>query len=245
MPKTGFSVASFSRVVSGRRFESLAQPAVWREEVIEEPGIIGGGKVAVAVEGQFILRLARNVPLGGGEGLVLAHGQAGPGLPRVRRVGGQVLGPQAAQYLQPLGQGLGAVEVQQHLPQALADGDRGIGGRVDTAGNGRIDLAQLDLVGQAQDRFQAGGARLLEVVGGGFRGERRAQHRLAGEVEVAGVLEDCARGNLADPLVLQAEAGNQAVQCGGQHVLVGRLGVGPAGPGERNPVAAHHHGPAH
>ncbi len=216
----------------------LAEPAVRGEQLVEEAGVVGGGEVAVAVVGQLVLGFAGDLPLRGGERLVFAHGQPGPGLAGVRRVRGEVLGPETAQHLEPLRQGLGAAEVQQDFTQALADRDRGIGGGVDAAGDGGVDLAQLDLVGQAQHGFQAGSAGLLQVVCGGLGGERRTEHRLAGEVEVAGVLEHGAGGNFADPLVLQAEARDQPVQRGGQHVLVGGLGVGAAGPGERDAVAA-------
>ena len=217
------------------------QAAVRGEQVIEEAGVVGGGEVAVAVEGQLVLGLAGDLPLGRGERLVLAHGQAGARLARVRGIRGEVLGPEPAEDLEPLRQRLGAVEVQEHLAQALADGDGGVRGGVHAAGDGRVDLAELDLVGQAEDGFQPGGAGLLQVVGRGLGGQRGAQHGFAGEVEVPGVLEHGAGGDFADALVLQPEPGDQPVQGGGQHVLVGGLGVGAAGPGEGNAVAAHDH----
>ncbi|MNW19161.1 hypothetical protein D3C71_2190260 [compost metagenome] len=64
------------------------------------------------------------------------HGQAGPGLPRVGGVRGKVLGTDPGQGAQLLRGGLGAVKVQQDFPEALADGDGGVGCGVDAAGNG-------------------------------------------------------------------------------------------------------------
>ena len=65
-----------------------------------------------------------------------------------------------------------------------------------------------------------------------------AQHALAGQVEVARVLEDGAGDDLAHLLALQPEAGDQPVERRGEHVLVGRLRVRRVGPGERDAVAA-------
>src|SRR5690606_34114760 len=42
----------------------------------------------------------------------------------------------------------------------------------------------------------------------------------------------------AEPLALQAEAADQAVQGSGEHVLVGGVGVRLVGTSERNPVTA-------
>ena len=72
----------------------------------------------------------------------------------------------------------------------------------------------------------------------GVSGEPGAEHALAGQVEVAGVLEHRAGDDLAEPLALEAEAGDQPVERGGQHVLVGRVGVDAVGAGERDAVAA-------
>ena len=58
------------------------------------------------------------------------------------------------------------------------------------------------------------------------------------------VLEHGAGDDLAEPLALEAEAGDQAVERGGQHVLVGRVRVGAVGAGERDAVAADDGDPA-
>ena len=103
-----------------------------------------------------------------------------------------------------------------------------------------LELAEADLVAQRDDGLEAGRARLLHVVRGGLGGERRAEHGLAGEVEVAGVLEHRARGDLADPLALQPVPGDEPVERGGEHVLVAGVRVRAAGAGEGDPVAAEH-----
>ncbi|GAA4418890.1 hypothetical protein GCM10023148_17750 [Actinokineospora soli] len=58
------------------------------------------------------------------------------------------------------------------------------------------------------------------------------------------MLEDRARGDLADPLALQPEAGDETVQGGREHVLVRRLRVGAVGPRERDAVPADDRDPA-
>ena len=68
---------------------------------------------------------------------------------------------------------------------------------------------ERDLVGH-RDRGLDGVARLLDVVGRRLGCELGAEHRLAGQVEVAGVLEH-AGDDLAEPLPLEAVAGDQAV----------------------------------
>ena len=81
-------------------------------------------------------------------------------------------------------------------------------------------MAERDLPGDRERGLQAGVARLADVVGRGGMVERRAEHALAREVEVAAVLEHGAGHDLAGALALQAEAGDQPVQRGGEHVLV-------------------------
>ena len=122
---------------------------------------------------------------------------------------------------------IGASEVVS-APQAMPD----------------VDLAEGDLVGDQDRRLQAGAAGLLDVVGGGLRGEPGAEHALAGEVAVAGVLEDGAAGDLAERLALQAEAVDEAVERGSEHVLVGGVRVDAVGAREGDAVAAEDGDPA-
>ena len=99
-------------------------------------------------------------------------------------------------------------------------------------------LAERDLVGDEDRRLEPGAAGLADVVGRGLGRELRAEHGLAGQVEVAAVLEHGAGGDLAEALAGEPEALDQAVERRGQHVLVGGLRVGAVRAGERDPVAA-------
>src|SRR6266480_4058979 len=53
-----------------------------------------------------------------------------------------------------------------------------------------------------------------------------------------------ASGHFAQPGALQAEAGDQPVQCRREHVLVRGAGIGAVRPGERDPIAAQNGGAA-
>ena len=111
-------------------------------------------------------------------------------------------------------------------------------GGVGATGDAGVDLAERDLVGDVDRRLQTGAARLLQVAGRGLGRQLGAEHRLAGQVEVAAVLEHGAGDDLAEALTLEAEAGGQAVDGRGEHLLVGGAGVDGVRPGERDPVAA-------
>ena len=119
-------------------------------------------------------------------------------------------------------------------PKAIGRVRRG----VDAAGGARLVLAERDAVGHGDGRLQAGAAGLLQVVGGRVRRQRAAEHALAHQVEVAAVLEHRAADDGAEALALEVEAVDEAAERGGEHVLVGRVGVGAVGAGEGNPVAA-------
>ncbi len=122
--------------------------------------------------------------------------------------------------------------------QVLVDRERRVAGGVDAARDAPLDLAERDLAADRERGLQAGVARLLEVVGRRRVVERRAEHALAREVEVAAVLEHGAGDDLAGALALQAEARDEPVERGGEHVLVRGLGVRAVGARERDPVAA-------
>src|SRR4051794_20692830 len=68
--------------------------------------------------------------------------------------------------------------------------------------------------------------------------ELGAEDALAGEVEIAAVLEHGSRHDLPHLLALEAEPRDQPIEGRGQHVLVGNLAVRTVGPGEGDPVAA-------
>ena len=213
------------------------QPEVGRHQVVEEPAVVGGGEVAVARDRQLVLRLPADLPLPGGDRRVLAHREPGAGLGVVRRVRLELSRPQPPERGQAALEVARGVEVEQHPPQVLVDRDRRVAGGVDAAGDAGVDLAQGDLVGDEDRGLQPGAAGLLHVVRRGRRRQSTAEDALPGQVVVAAVLEHRTRRHLADLLALQAEPGDQAVQRGGQHVLVGRLAVGAVGPGEGDPVS--------
>src|SRR3546814_5849750 len=65
----------------------------------------------------------------------------------------------------------------------------GVGGGVGAAGDAGVDLPEGDLVRDLDGRLQAGAAGLLDVGRGRLRRQFGTEHRLAGQVEVTGVLE--------------------------------------------------------
>ena len=71
------------------------------------------------------------------------------------------------------------------------------------------------------------------------------EHRLAGEVEVTAVLEHRAGGELADALTREVVPLHEPVERGGEHLLVGGVGVDRVGARERDAVAADHRDPSH
>ena len=108
---------------------------------------------------------------------------------------------------------------------------------VHAAADADLDLTDLDLVGDVVDRLQAGATRLLHVQAGSLRGELRAEHRLADQVEVTAVLENRTTGNLAEALALKAEASHETIKGGGEHLLVGGGGVRAVRTRERDAIA--------
>jgi hypothetical protein len=208
------------------------------DEVVEEAALVGGGQALVAGHGELVLLLAPDAVALGGDRLVLAHREAGAGLGVARDLGHDLARPQVAEELEPPRHALGPVDLQQHAAEVLVDGDRGVARGVDAAGDAPLDLAERDLARHGERGLQAGVARHLEVVGGGRVVERAAEHALAGEVEVARVLEHGAGHDLPGALALEAEARDEPVQRGGEHVLVRGLGVRAVRARERDPVPA-------
>ena len=155
----------------------------------------------MAGEGELVLGLAGDAPLLRGDRHVLAHRQAGARLGVAGHLDADVGGAEREGRLGAVaGRALGAVEAQQLAAQLLGDDDGRVRGRVDAAGDARVDLAEGDLVRDEDRGLQPGAAGLGDVVGGRRRRQARAEHRLAGEVEVAAVLEDRAGDDLAEPL---------------------------------------------
>ena len=192
----------------------------------------------MALDRELVLLGAADLPFLGHDRAVLAHREAGARLLVAGDLGDDVAGADLGQRPQFAHRRALAVGLQQGLAQPLVEGDRRVGGGVGAAGDAGVDLAEGDLVGDQDRRLQAGAAGLLDVVGGGLGGEAGAEHALAGQVAVARVLEDGAAGDLAERLALEAVAVDQAVEGGGQHVLVARVRVDAVGAREGDPVAA-------
>ncbi len=166
--------------------------------------------------------LAADLPLGGHDRAVLAHREAGARLLVAGDRRHDVAGSHSGQLLDPAEGRLLAVDVEQDFAQVLVESDRRVGGGVGAAGDAGVDLAEGDLVGDEDRRLEAGAAGLLHVVGGRLGRQAGAEHALAGEVAVARVLEHGAAGDLAERLALERVAPDQAVERGGEHVLVRR-----------------------
>ena len=191
----------------------------------------------VAGGGEFVLVDALDAHLLGGDGRVLAHRQPGARLAVGRDLDADRRG-QLADQLEPVDVRLGPAQPEQHAAQVVAERDRGVGRGVHTTRGRRLVLTQRDAVGHGDGGLQAGAAGLLQVEGRGVGRQRAAEHALAHQVEVAAVLEHRAADHRAQPLALQIEAVDQPAERGGEHVLVGRVGVRAVGACEGNPVTA-------
>ena len=174
----------------------------------------------MAGHGQLVLLGAADVPFGGHDRAVLAHREAGARLLVAGDRRDDVARSHPCQGAQLADARALPVCLQEGLAQLLVEGDRRIGGGVCPAGDAGIDLAQRDLVGDQDRRLKSGAAGLLHVIGGSLGRQPRAEHALPGQVTVARVLEDGAARDLAESLALKAEAVDQPVERGGQHVLV-------------------------
>ena len=177
-----------------------------RELVVEEPGVVRRGEVLVGGRGQRVLVGPRDLPLQRRQRGVLPHRQTRPRLGVLRDRQPDVPGPDLRQGGQLAHGVAGGVDLHQLLAQLVADGDGSVGGRVGAAGDADVDLAERDLVGDLDGRLEAGAAGLLDVGGGRLGREPGAEHALAGEVEVAGVLEHRTGHDLAQSLTLESES---------------------------------------
>ncbi len=206
-PKTGFSFASFSTVESGRRFWSRSSPRYGVTRSSSKPLVVGGGEVLVAGRRELVLGIAGDAPLAGHDRRVLAHREAGPRLGVAGDLGDELPGPQPASSARSRSTfERAALSSRQDRAEVVVDRDRRVRGGVDAAGDAAVDLAEGDLVGDEDRRLETGAAGLADVVGRRLGREPRAEQRLAGQVEVAGVLEDGATGDLAEPLAGDAVA---------------------------------------
>ena len=135
------------------------------------PGTLGHRRPRAvgARRGRARPRLARDLPFERGQRGVLAHRQPGARLAVLRDGRDEVLRAHLGEGGQPALHGLGAVGLEQDLPQSLADGDRRIGGGVGPAGDADLDRPERDLVGDGDRGLKSRVARLLDVLGGRLR----------------------------------------------------------------------------
>ena len=145
---------------------------------------------------------------------------------------------QLADQLEPVDVGLRPAQPQQHPAQVVAERDRCVRRGVDPARGRRVIPPCGDAVGRGDGGLQAGAAGLLDVEGGGVGRQRAAEHAFAHQVEIAAVLEHRTADHGAEPLAGQIEAVDQSAQRGGEHVLVGGVGVIAVRACERDSVAA-------
>ena len=92
-------------------------------------------------------------------------------------------------------------------------------------------------------RGQARAAGALDVERRRFGRETRRQRRLAGEVEIARVLDDGAERHVAQALAGERVARDERAQHGRHHVLVRAAGVGRVRAAKGNANAADHGDP--
>src|SRR5260370_3041617 len=89
---------------------------------------------------QFVLRCARDVPLLDHQLTVFAHGKAGPSLVDVWNRDGKQGRSKLRQQTESVGFPPRTSDPQQQLPERLPNGTSRVPGRINAAGNPRLDL---------------------------------------------------------------------------------------------------------
>ena len=226
----------------GTQIVVAIQPQKRRDQVVEKTSVVGGGHVAMAGGGQFVLVDAFDPHLFGGDGGVIPHRKPGARLIVGRNLDPQ-RGGQRAHQPQALHIGLGPAQLQQGPAQVVAQADRRVGRGVHPAGGRYLVTAGGDAVGRRDRRLQTGTARLLQVESRRVGGQLRSQHTFTHQIEIAAVLEHGPAGHHAQLFTGQPESVHQTTEGRREHVLIGRLGVGAVGSRERNAIAAQHGNP--
>ena len=187
-----------------------------------------------------ILIGARNLPGLGHLFAVLAHRKPGA---RLEHAGHDRLEVPRTQTEERLDAPPGAASTkraqQQLLVLARIDDGR-IADRVEPAGDAGVHLAERDFHRHGNRGVESGAAGALHVDAGSLRIEAGRQHALAHQVEVLGVLEHGAAGDIAEALAREAVFGDQRLQYRGVHVLVADARIGAVAARERNAHAADH-----
>ncbi len=102
-PNTGFSLASCLQARVGAQVLVALEPLVGDDEVVEEAAVVGRRQLAVALDRELVLLLARDAPLARHDRGVLAHRQARPRLGVARDLGDDLLRAELCQRPEPLG----------------------------------------------------------------------------------------------------------------------------------------------
>ena len=233
-PKTGFSFASFSIVVSARMLPSTSTPMYgvtrsscqpdsqaaarfWCELKVSSSwsSRVMPHSVAVIAVCSPIERPVRASWLTGISGLIM------PGRNFVSSASDLLL------------RVLHAIDVHQDLTEVFVQLDRRVGRGVGAAGDRAVDLAERDLVRHQDGGLKPGAAGLADVERRRLGSKLRAQHDFTRQVQLTRELQHCAAGEVADALAFEAVSIGQAVDGRGEHVLVGRVRVLTVGPLER------------
>src|SRR5205823_10387590 len=96
----------------------------WRDQVVEETALVGGGQAAVALNRDLVLLGAPDPPALGGDRLVLAHRQSGTRLLVPRDGGHHLPRAQPAEQSQTARGRARTVEVEEHSAQLRVQLDR-------------------------------------------------------------------------------------------------------------------------
>ena len=117
------------------------------------------------------------------------------------------------------------MHVQQDMAELVAEDDGRVADGIGAARYAAVDLAESDLVGNEDRGLYAGAAGALQVHSRRFQGQPRVDHALAGEIPVAGMLDNGTQGDVAHGLAAQVELVDEALQGRGHEILVGALPV--------------------
>ena len=139
----------------------------------------------VTSQGQLILLLAPYAPLTRHHFRVLTHSQAGARLAiSWQRRAEQHARTHSGQDREALHGGPGATGIEQDAAHFFIQANRCVRGRVHTAGNAALDLAERNLVGNNDRCFEPGATGLLQIEGRCLARQGGGQDTFAHQIEV-------------------------------------------------------------
>ena len=195
----------------------------------------------MARDGELVLRLAADAPLGAVSAACSPIDRPVRGS-ALRGISGTIWpGRSPRERLEPRRRALVApLSVQQHAAQVVVDRDRRVARGVDARRRCRSRSGRGRSCWRRGSRSPGPCRRPAGRRRPGCRGrERAAEHRLAGEVEVAAVLEHGAgRRPRRAARPASPKRATRPSSVGGEHVLVGGAGVRAVRAGEGDAVAA-------